>query len=412
MAAAFRDRITELRRVPARELLPNQKNWRVHPATQKAALSGLLSEIGYADALLARETPAGLVLIDGHLRAEMTPDAVVPVLVLDVTEAEADMVLATLDPLAAMAAPDTEALRSLVNDLAAQTDDALAELLQDIHDLPSLQEEPRSEEPLTEQLEPRAKPGQVWQLGRHRLMCGDSTSPEDVTRLLDGAKPRLMITDPPYGVEYEPGWRAEAAERGTLSWNGPQRSAHITNDDKADWQAAYALSPCEVVYNWSASGKALVTGHALEETAHQLRAMIVWVKPSPVISRGPYGYQHEICWYAVKRGAKADWVGPPSVSTVWQVGWDDVYKAASGEGHAAQKPVELMERPMLYHRGDVYEPFCGSGTTLIAAERQGRTCYAMELEPQFVDMIIARWEQYTGGVAVRCENDGNETHPA
>ncbi len=412
MVAAFRDRIKELRRVPARELLPNPKNWRVHPAAQKAALSGLLSEIGYADALLARETPDGLVLIDGHLRAEMTLDAVVSVLVLDVTEAEADMVLATLDPLAAMATPDTEALSALVNDLAAQTDDALAEILQDIHDLPWLKQEPPPEEPLTETPEPKAQRGQVWQLGRHRLMCGDSTSAEDVARLLDGAQPRLMVTDPPYGVEYDPDWRGEAAERGALMWGTPQRIGYILNDSIADWYEAYANSPCEVIYNWSASGKSIITGGALERANFQLRAMLVWVKPSFVISRGPYGYQHEICWYGVRKGAKADWIGPPAVSTVWQVGWDDMVQSVSGKGHAAQKPVELMERPMRYHSGDVYEPFCGSGTTLIAAERQGRACYAMELEPQFVDMACARWEHYTGGVAVRCEHDGNETHHA
>lgn len=110
----IRDRIRELRRVPARELLPNPKNWRTHPDNQRDALRGLLAEIGYANALLARETPAGLVLLDGHLRAETTPDSVVPVLVLDLTDDEADKLLLSLDPLASLAEADRDALESLL----------------------------------------------------------------------------------------------------------------------------------------------------------------------------------------------------------------------------------------------------------------------------------------------------------
>ena len=397
---AVRNRITDLRFVPANDLKADPRNWRRHPQSQRDALQAMLDRVGYADAVIARETPDGLMLVDGHLRADLEPGAEIPVLVTDLDEDEAGEVLATLDPLAAMAETDTEALQALVVGLADQADDALDLLLREMHDLPGLDDEPPPEEPLTETPEPRSERGQVWQLGPHRLMCGDSTSPEDVERLLDGATPRLMITDPPYGVEFEPRWRNEALKKGSLSWEyAPLRSSYITNDDKADWQAAYALSPSEVVYNWSASVKALITGHALETTGHQLRTMLVWVKPAAVISRGPYGYQHEICWYAVKKGAKAEWIGPPFVSTVWRADWDDPYLGESGEGHAAQKPLELMERPMMYHEGDVYDPFVGSGTTIIAAERQARVCYAMEIEPKYVDVAIARWEQYTGGVA-------------
>ena len=118
----IRDRIKELRRVPASELIPNPKNWRTHPVAQQDALRGVLAEVGYADALLARETPAGLMLVDGHLRAETTPDADVPVLVLDINEAEADLMLATLDPLAAMAGRDEERLKELLSTVS--TDNA------------------------------------------------------------------------------------------------------------------------------------------------------------------------------------------------------------------------------------------------------------------------------------------------
>ena len=124
----IRDRIKELRRVKASDLLPNPKNWRTHPLAQQDALKGLLAEIGYADALIARETPDGLMLVDGHLRRETTPDSVVPVLVLDINDAEADKMLATLDPLAAMAEADTEALRKLVSGIST-TDENIQSLL-------------------------------------------------------------------------------------------------------------------------------------------------------------------------------------------------------------------------------------------------------------------------------------------
>ena len=117
----IRDRIVELRRVKASDLIPNPKNWRRHPDYQSDALRGVLSEIGYADALLARETPEGLVLVDGHLRAETTPDMMVPVLILDVDEAEADKILLTLDPLAAMARPDMDALTDLLGDVTFES---------------------------------------------------------------------------------------------------------------------------------------------------------------------------------------------------------------------------------------------------------------------------------------------------
>ncbi len=394
---AVRNRITELRYVRAGDLRPNPKNWRKHPKAQSQALQSVLDEVGYADALIVRETLDGeLVLLDGHLRADLTPDATVPVLVTDLNDDEADTVLATLDPLAAMAEPDTERLKALVDGLAAKANEAMTDLLDQMHGL--TKDERPDEQPLTEEPEPRAQRGQVWQLGRHRLMCGDSTSAEDVARLLDGAKPRLMVTDPPYGVDFKPEWRTVAAERGAIKWDAPKRTGYMESDSQADWGQVWLHSPADVIYSWSAAGKLLVTGGALESAGFDIRAEIIWVKSSPVTSRGPYGYQHESCWYAVRRGSNADWIGPGMVSSIWNIKWDDIVDEEHG-GHAAQKPLECMERPMMYHSGDVYDPFVGSGTTIIAAERQGRVCYAMEIEPRYVDMAIARWEQYTGGKA-------------
>lgn len=132
----IRDRIVELRRVKAADLLPNARNWRTHPKAQREALAGVLAEVGYADALVAYETPEGLRLIDGHLRAESTPDATVPVLVLDVTEAEAEKLLATMDPLAAMAGRDESALSALLADVSTSSD-GLQALLTSLSSSPS-----------------------------------------------------------------------------------------------------------------------------------------------------------------------------------------------------------------------------------------------------------------------------------
>lgn len=384
----LRDRVKELRRVKASELLPDPRNWRRHPKAQRDALRTMLGRVGYVDAVIARETPDGLMLIDGHLRRDLDPAAEIPVLVVDLDEAEAGEVLATLDPLAAMAEADTEALQALVAGLAERADEAMAGLLADMHYLPTNAQEPHDEQPLAEEPEPRAQRGQVWQLGRHRLMCGDSTSPKDVARLLDGAKPRLMVTDPPYGVEYDPTWRRDRFKsKVDTDYMPPEQDNKLSFDD------AYALSPADVFYIWQGYVGLVATASGIEGLGYQIRCLIVWVKANAVINRGPYANGAEFCWYAVRKGTSARWIGPPSVNLVWEAGLEQ------GTDHAAQKSVSLMERPMMYHEGDVYDPFVGSGTTIIAAERQGRACYSMEIEPKYVDVAIARWEQYTGGKA-------------
>ena len=389
----LRDRVKELRRVKASELLSHPKNWRRHPQAQRDALRTMLDRVGYVDAVIARETPGGLMLIDGHLRTGLTPDAEIPVLVVDLDESEADEILGTLDPLAAMAEPDTEALKALVDGLATKANEAMTGLLNRMHGLsePDLPDE----EPLTEEPELRAKRGQVWQLGRHLLMCGDSTSEEDVARLLDGAKPRLMVTDPPYGVEYDADWRNRDLPQ---AWATARRIGVVPHNDQVDWASALSLSPSVVFYVWSASLHVAEVQASIIGLGFEPRCLPIWRKQHFAVSRGHYHWQHEPLWYAVKAGATAGWIGDRKQSTVWDIdnlnllrGQDETWT-----NHSTQKPLECMERPIRNHEGDVYDPFVGSGTTIIAAERQGRACYAMEIEPRYVDMAIARWEQYTG----------------
>ena len=223
-------------------------------------------------------------------------------------------------------------------------------------------------------------------------MCGDATKPEHVERLLDGTKPDLMVTDPPYGVNYDSSWRYRA---GINTKDGAFGKS--ANDDQNDWQAAYALFPGSIAYAWMSSLALPVAARGLDACGFIRRSLIIWDKGHIVIGRGHYHWRHETCWYAVKKGAQAHWAGDRKASTLWEI--DNPRKSETG--HSAQKPVECMQRAIHNHKGDVYDPFVGSGTTIIAGEQEGRSVYALEIEPAYVDVTVARWEDFTGKKAQR-----------
>jgi DNA modification methylase len=230
--------------------------------------------------------------------------------------------------------------------------------------------------------------GDLFVLGLHRLLCGDSTDPADVARLLDGTQPRLMVTDPPYGVDYDPTWRVTAG----VNHNRGKLGA-VTNDDRADWTDAWRLFPGDVAYVWHGGLKTSVVQTSLEQAGFVTRAQIIWAKDRLVLSRGDYHWQHEPCWYAVREGRPGHRTEDRSPSTLWTIPSRD----DDGHGHGTQKPVECMRRPLEHHlAAEVYEPFAGSGTTLIAAEQLGRRCYAVEIEPPYVQIILDRWAAFTG----------------
>jgi DNA modification methylase len=235
--------------------------------------------------------------------------------------------------------------------------------------------------------------GDIWQLGKHRLACGDATDPAIVRKLLGHARPRLMATDPPYGVGYEPEWRTKLGPRAARA------TGTVLNDDRCDWRAAFELFPGDVVYCWHAGLHASTTELSLAAAGFRVRAQIIWDKGRLIISRGHYHWRHEACWYAVRKLKTANWQGDRKQTTVWKIP-----HRRSDTGHGTQKPIECMRRPILHHtlQGDaVYDPFLGSGTTMIAAEMTGRRCYAIELSPEYCGLAIARWEQLTGRKAVR-----------
>ena len=428
---SFRDRIKELRRVRAGDLLPNPRNWRTHPKRQRDALEGILREIGYADALLARETPAGLQLVDGHLRAELTPDQEVPVLILDLTEEEADKLLASLDPLAAMAGQDDAMLRELLAGIETESE-ALQAVFDDLLPLepdagltdPDAIPEP-PEEPVT-------KPGDLWTLGDHRLLCGDSSKAEDVDRLLDGAAIHLVNTDPPYNVRVEP--RSNNAIAAGLSSFGtshhqsldvarhPSKSkpTHrqmrpkdrpLANDFMsaeefermlAAWfgNIARVLLPGRSFYIWGGYANCGNYPPVLKACDLYFSQAVIWVKEHPVLTRKDFMGNHEWAFYGWKKGAAHRFFGPPNVADVWSV------KKVSPQTmvHLTEKPVELARRAIEYssRRGEhVLDLFGGSGSTLIAAEQTGRRAFLMEIDAPYCDVILARWERFTGQRAVR-----------
>jgi DNA modification methylase len=248
-------------------------------------------------------------------------------------------------------------------------------------------------------LNPVTVAGDVWQLGRHRLLCGDSTVATDVDKVLMGVRPLLMVTDPPYGVEYDPKWRLEA---GINKAHQKRAEGIVRNDDRSDWREAWALFPGEVAYVWHGALHAANVADSLASSGFSIRSQIIWAKKSLVMGRGHYHWQHEPCWYAVKESGKGHWAGDRKQSTLWEIPNMHRTQGNVDDGktnHSTQKPVECMKRPIENNSTPgqaVYEPFSGSGTTIIAAEMTGRQCLAIELAPEYVDVAVKRWQAFTG----------------
>lgn len=399
----IRDRVKDLRRVPASELLPNPKNWRTHPQAQQDALRGVLAEVGIAGAVLARELPDGsLMLIDGHMRADTDPTAVWPVLVLDVTEAEADKLLVSYDPIAAMAEADAVKLDALLREVDTGSE-ALQKMLAELADEAGLYQDSAEvvEDEVPEPpVDPVTKTGDLWLLGEHRLLCGDSTKAEDVGRLLGDRKPFLMVTDPPYGVKLDQSWRDDALGDKAM---GPGNKRVVENDDRADWTEAWQLFPGDVAYVWHASSFSDVVTQSLRTAGFQICQQLIWNKSVMVMGRSDYHFKHEPCWYAVRKGKTHGWVGDRTQTTVIEAKSPNHIMAGSQEektDHPTQKPLRCMSELIKNHHGNVYEPFCGSGTTLIACQQLNRLCFAIELSPAYCDVIVQRWEALTGKKAV------------
>jgi len=242
--------------------------------------------------------------------------------------------------------------------------------------------------------------GDLWILGKHRLRCGDSTNAEHVADLLQNVQPHLMVTDPPYGVDYDATWRGKAGHANL----GKNRTGIVKHDDKADWSEAWSLFPGNIAYVWHGGLMSGIVAESLTSCGFELRSQIIWNKTVMAMGRGDYHWKHEPCWYAVKGTGK--WAGDRKQTTVWDFASPLHIMSGSKEEktpHPTQKPAECMKRPIENNSSPgqaVYEPFSGSGTTIIAAETTSRVCYAMELHPPYVDVAVKRWQQFTGKEAI------------
>ena len=369
---AIRDRIKDFRRVKGRDLLPNPRNWRRHPQAQRDAMRAILEEVGFAGAALARETPAGLMLIDGHLRAEIEPDAELPVLVVDVDDAEAAKLLATFDPLGKMAESDPDALGKLLAEIDTESE-ALGKLLNELAAEVSVAglgggvEDPEPQIDRAAELQKRwkTKLGQVWEVpgkaGVHRVMCGDSTKAEDVRRLLGGAEADLVATDPPYGIK---------AERMTM---GDKESSKPKKVRLSSGQAWDAFRP-RVVDLLAMAPKVCIWG--AQYFCHQLPISDDWLTWSKKIAGVSFA-EFELAW--TNFGCRG---------RLFAHHWSGEEKV-----HITQKPLAVIQWVIGLCPGHphlIYDPFLGSGTTLIAAEQLGRVCYGMEISEAYTAVILQR----------------------
>ncbi len=378
------------------DLIPYANNARTHSEAQVAQIAGSIRAFGFNNPVLV---DGGNGIIAGHgrvLAAQRLGLERVPVIELThLSDAQKRAYILADNRLAEQAGWDRALLALELGDLAALDID-LGSLGFDGADLDALlghgTGDAREEETPEPPSNPVSRLGDLWQLGSHRLLCGDATDGAAVARLLGGIQPHLMVTDPPYGVDYDPAWRNETGAAKT------KRTGKVLNDHRADWHEAWALFPGDVAYVWHGALHATTVAESLVVCGFEIRSQIIWAKERLVLSRGHYHWQHEPLIYAVR--GKGHWTGDRKQSTLWSIANRDQDATTV---HGTQKPVECMRRPILNNSSAgqaVYEPFAGSGSTLIAAETTKRVCYAMELSPAYVDVIIQRWQGFTGKPAV------------
>ncbi len=415
----IRDRIKEFRRVRAGELKPSPRNWREHPESQRVALQGILAEVGYADALLARELADGsLELVDGHLRAELDPDQEVPVLVLDLDEAEAAKLLTVLDPLAAMAEADEEALTKLLAEIETDSE-GLREMLEGLADDYGLdvfagngeveEVEPQIDRAAELQEKWGTELGQLWVIpsktvegGEHRVLCGDSTKAEDVERVMGGRVAILGVTSPPYnqkidtfkpsGMHKEGGWVGKVG-----------RLAYKDSMPESDYQAAQTAAlhtwhdiamadRASMFYNHKNRyrNKHVVSPLSWLPGPFRLRQEIIWLRPGSVTQNARMFLPCDERIYWMYKGDDFqfdDITEHKTWSSVWKIGLE------TNRDHAVGFPVELPARCIraCSSPGElVFEPYTGSGTTMVAAEQLGRLCYGLEISDKYTAVILER----------------------
>lgn len=426
------------RSIPIADLRPAPWNTNVVP---KRMLEKIRRSLRRFENLVVREIPGepGYEVISGNHRLQLLREESidkVPCVVVAATDAQARLLATALnrtrgtkdDPEAYRAALD-----AMLDEMSARE---ITELLPESEaSIERIVARPLKGDPdvaFPPPRRPKSTRGTVYELGPHRLMCGDATDAYDVQRLLEGEEPQLLVTDPPYGVELDRSWsgggkRVDPRRTATgLEHYMPKRET-ILGDTRADWSEAFELVPSlRVGYVWHAGIHAGEVADGLRRIGWEIAQQIIWDKGLFALSRSHYQWQHEAAlyaystpasipwygprhgnaWYARKKGVAAPWLGARDQSTVWTARSPKMAIQAAERApeddpvdHPTQKPAELYIRPIRNHlrKGEaLYDCFAGGGTAVIAAEATGRVAYAMELDPSFCDVIRLRYAEYTG----------------
>lgn len=411
---SIQNRIIGYRVIKASDLAAHPDNWRKHPAAQEAALRGVLSQVGWVDTALYNVRTGRI--IDGHLRKSIAGDTEIPVLDVDLSEDEERLVLATFDPIGAMAEASGETLHLLLQSIHVE-DAGLQSLLDDLQHtaeklLPPVPAatDPGADIDHADELREKwgVQPGQLWEIpsasvpGKtHRIICGDSTSAETIRRLMHGQRAVLFATDPPYLVDYDGNnhphkWNDPNADKKNKDWSEDYHDW----DDSTQGTALYegfikvaideAISEDAAWYCWHASKRQAMLEGIWEQYGAFVHQQIIWVKDRPVLTRSWYMWQHEPCFMGWIKGKKPKRVAEDYPSSIWQL---PTLAPGTSSDHPTQKPTEVFAIPMRQHTsyGEVcYEPFSGSGSQLVAGEETRRLVYACELNPAFVAVALER----------------------
>lgn len=412
------------------QLLAHPNNWRLHPKYQQDALAGLIDDIGFIRSVLVNKTTG--TVIDGHLRVALASRSGVqelPVEYIELTEEQEIKALALLDPIAGMAETDREKLEEILEMVTADNDrvrNALAHIAERNH-MKFDEKDPTDPEPIIDkkdQLQEQWKTelGQVWQLGQHKIICGDCIDQDVVTRLMGAEKVDQVLTDPPYGVDYITGKRTFFSDSGLA----PHVDVDIKNDALENYRTFYAkfmkvipYQDVNTVYIFTGGTHFPELALAMEDAGLHRSLEIIWVKNVMVPGHNDYWYQHELIIYGWKgrhkfyRGFatslfdedtdpeklnKAELV---EIVKEFKQYFTTIIRADRPHVsiyHPTTKPIPVVEKLMLDgsdYQAIVYDPFLGSGTTLIAAEVQGRRCRAIEIDPGYVAVALERWKGLT-----------------